>query len=1067
MEDSQPPPITANHLARCFFQEDLKAHETIDGSQGVELTVVLHDACYGHRYARPKTSKANLSTIVERPERVKATVMGLAAAYVRLGERYAEGRYSPQTQRQPKMPIPFALFKSSRQVSLTDSVVMNVHGSKWMQDLTTMCKDAESKLALNGKELVRPSSESNNTLPSEKAKLHEGDLYLCVESLDALEGSLGAVCDAIDRIFSSSITKRAFVAIRPPGHHCSADYPSGFCWINNVHVGISYAAQAHGLTHAAILDFDLHHGDGSQAITWAHNTAAQRLPKNASAFKKTSIGYFSLHDINSYPCEYGDEQKVQNASLCIENAHGQTIWNTHLQPWKNDSEFWHLYHTRYSVLIEKARAFLLHHNMRCRQSASQLSPKAAIFISAGFDASEWEGSGMQRHKVNVPTEFYARFTQDIVDLANEDGLGVAGRVISVLEGGYSDRALSSGVLSHVCGLASYKKQENSDLDLKGLSQEIASRLGNFRIDKEDKSTSPFDSHWWSLECLEELENVGKAPQPVIPIKKPPNGLAPTYTSPTQASTAKAVSPLLPRRSTSGSIAASLQRSTSSASSRPPSPPCLEVDWATAASELCSLLVPTNRSTTSHRHEELNAQATRARKDRQSILLPVDEATTPNAKRMQLRDRKSKATQSKQVERETTTIPKSNRRKTIADATSLATESHEGASVFKPAARTMAKAPMRRRSSIASTAISTIEENSLTEPQDLSCAEVLEVGRKLSSSTLEPCSRPPEEKGHDLLVHKRGRPAQNAVPTTARPKKGATERPPAVSRVSSSQTKRGSTQPASSNLPTQDERASVGPIAPADADIDSLVSGVKRINLKLKPPKKPDQDTARVPKKAPTSRAPRKAAQTMPPKEQGNRTDASAFMEPNMALPPQTDEEPREVTISTNNAAKISAKEIPSHSENEELQAPIQEHSPPAPPPFIPAFTAPNGPAITATADGLENASPFTKVVDGEPILSLASSTTSPSTPLATLVNHQVTSPKRTKTELPIFTSTGPILFAPQDRDTASMDKGFLEHPSADRMRRLEEAMVNARDIPAPMLKDEEAAEPSVNHEGTL
>lgn len=52
--------------------------------------------------------------------------------------------------------------------------------------------------------------------------------------------------------------------------------------------------------------------------------------KNASAWKKTSIGYFSVHDINSYPCELGDEENVKNASLCIDNAHGQTVWNIHL-----------------------------------------------------------------------------------------------------------------------------------------------------------------------------------------------------------------------------------------------------------------------------------------------------------------------------------------------------------------------------------------------------------------------------------------------------------------------------------------------------------------------------------------------------------------------------------------------------------------------------------------------------------------------------------------------------------------------------------------------------------------
>jgi histone deacetylase HOS3 len=205
--------------------------------------------------------------------------------------------------------------------------------------------------------------------------------------------------------------------------------------LNNVHVGISHAALTHGLTHAAIVDFDLHHGDGSQAIAWEHNRRATTLSKNALPWKKTSIGYFSLHDINSYPCEMGDEEKVKNASLCIENAHGQSIWNVHLQPWKSEREFWELYETKYSVLLEKTRNYLRTQTERLRSLPNGPKPKGAIFLSAGFDASEWESSGMQRHKVNVPTEFYARLTRDVVRVAAEEGSAVDGRIISVLEGG--------------------------------------------------------------------------------------------------------------------------------------------------------------------------------------------------------------------------------------------------------------------------------------------------------------------------------------------------------------------------------------------------------------------------------------------------------------------------------------------------------------------------------------------------------------------------------------------------------------------------------------------------------
>ncbi|KAL9943577.1 hypothetical protein ACHAO5_006782 [Verticillium nonalfalfae] len=187
-----------------------------------------------------------------------------------------------------------------------------------------MCRLAESKLAMGGKELARPESGRTGDTGG-AAKLHEGDLYLCADSLDALEGALGAVCEAVDLVFSDA---------------------------------------------------------------WQHNTRGVSAAKNAQAWKKTSIGYFSLHDINSYPCEMGDEEKVKNASLCIENAHGQNMWNVHLHSWGSEAEFWKLYETKYTVILEKTRSYLQQQAARLRANGQM--PKAAIFFSAGFDASEWE-----------------------------------------------------------------------------------------------------------------------------------------------------------------------------------------------------------------------------------------------------------------------------------------------------------------------------------------------------------------------------------------------------------------------------------------------------------------------------------------------------------------------------------------------------------------------------------------------------------------------------------------------------------------------------------------------------
>ncbi|ODA81168.1 hypothetical protein RJ55_04132 [Drechmeria coniospora] len=613
-QKEEKPAVTANSVARDYFKSELEVHHGPTPTRHTKTIVILNDAVYGHRFSRPRTSRNALSTIVERPERIKACVMGISMAYVRLGGRHSEGPFPIQPTRDVgSLPsVPFRIRKTTNRLPLTSPAVTNVHGTKWMNELKDMCLSAESKLAMGGKELKRTRGSDDG--PGQK--LHEGDLYLCSESLEAIEGALGSVCEAVNTVFTTPF-RRAFVGVRPPGHHCSASQPSGFCWVNNVHVGIMHGILTHGLTHAAIIDFDLHHGDGSQAITWQHNARATAAAKNSSAWKKTSIGYFSLHDINSYPCEMGDEEKVKNASLCIDNAHGQSVWNVHLHSWKSEKDFWVLYETRYKMLLEKTRVYL--RNQADRLKALNQPAKAAIFFSAGFDASEWESAGMQRHQVNVPTEFYARLSQDVVKLAAEEGLHVDGRVISVLEGGYSDRALSSGIFSHLSGLV--ESQTAADVQTEA--------------DESPASVHSYDRSWWSSAALDKLE------QPFVPPSPPRKARSAlsTFSSPTQAATAKAADPARMRRTLSGV-------STLTVIERPTSPTPPDVPWVVATQELCKLLIPTDRQTDSCKAEELNAEASKARRDRQSILMgippPAEQSSRPTS-RMALRERRAKAT----------------------------------------------------------------------------------------------------------------------------------------------------------------------------------------------------------------------------------------------------------------------------------------------------------------------------------------------------------------------------------------------------------------------------------------
>lgn len=225
------PRHTAVSIASNHFKKELEIHNKEDraASEAADTIVILHDSCYGHRYSRPRTSKASLSTIVERPERIHASILGLSVAYVRLGERHMEGQYPLHPAKDPAaIPnTPFRIRKTTRRLPLSSQAVTNVHGVKWMEELKMMCDNAEQRLALNGKELTRPEM-TRSPEQGTPTKLHEGDLYLCSESLNAMEGALGAVCEGVDAVFQGSTNgkgpHRTFVAIRPPGHHCSARY---------------------------------------------------------------------------------------------------------------------------------------------------------------------------------------------------------------------------------------------------------------------------------------------------------------------------------------------------------------------------------------------------------------------------------------------------------------------------------------------------------------------------------------------------------------------------------------------------------------------------------------------------------------------------------------------------------------------------------------------------------------------------------------------------------------------------------------------------------------------------
>ncbi|KAJ4482154.1 Arginase/deacetylase [Lentinula aciculospora] len=453
-------------------------------------SIFIQDACYQHRYIRSKDT----SLIVERPERLTAVKVGLAAAVSRIQEVVGKSTKDFDDlvaaldkltlgARSNSIASPINVVHSSATLDLLNHpAVQFTHAFPDLNaDVAKDSKDYLSNLKRWSEESAEKIFKGDSEIPS---GLAQGDLYLCPESLDAIQGALGTVCESIDTVVdpNSSTTKRAFVAIRPPGHHCGEDTPSGFCFVNNVVVGAAHAHIKHGIHRVVIFDIDLHHGNGTQSLVWAINEETHRQRLEAQARIETGgspsvatpglqIYYSSIHDILSYPCEDGTPSIVQAASTSISGAHGQWIENVHLQNYQ-EGGFWNLYQQDYKQIIRKAEEFI-------QSTAAEYNKDVLVFISCGLDASEHEYASMSRHGRKVPTNFYAQFTKDACAFAEKYAKG---RVVSVLEGGYSDLALASGTFAHFCAL--------------GLPEEHV-----------------WDETWWNKDNLTKLQNATKPKKP--------------------------------------------------------------------------------------------------------------------------------------------------------------------------------------------------------------------------------------------------------------------------------------------------------------------------------------------------------------------------------------------------------------------------------------------------------------------------------------------------------------------------------------------------------------------------
>jgi acetoin utilization deacetylase AcuC-like enzyme len=214
---------------------------------------------------------------------------------------------------------------------------------------------------------------------------------------DAALRSAGAVIEATDRVVARDLAN-AFCAIRPPGHHARRAAAMGFCFFNNVAVGARHALDAHGLARVAVIDFDVHHGNGTEEIL--------------AGDERVLMCSFFQHPFYPYS---GTEQVAKN------------MVNVPLPAG-----------TRGDVVRQVVDEVWL---PRLRDFAPEM-----IFISAGFDAHREDDMG----QMGLVEADYAYMTQQLMDVADASG---AGRIVSSLEGGYNLSALARSVGAHLKVLA--------------------------------------------------------------------------------------------------------------------------------------------------------------------------------------------------------------------------------------------------------------------------------------------------------------------------------------------------------------------------------------------------------------------------------------------------------------------------------------------------------------------------------------------------------------------------------------------------------------------------------------